>query len=61
MALVLNGAIGQLIEAYNGSAVMIKSQNGPNLERSENSVPVFSSCSFHKNSVIHTYQWLWQK
>ena len=44
-----------------GSAVMLTSQNGPNLERSEDTAPMFSSCSFHKNSVIHTYQRLWQK
>ena len=44
-----------------GSAMMITSQNGPNLERSKDTVPMFSSCSFHKNSVIHTYQWLWKK
>ena len=44
-----------------GSAVMLTSQNGPNLERSEDTVPMFSSCSFHKNSVIRTYQWLWKK
>ena len=31
-----------------GSAVMIKYQNGPNLKRSENTAPVFSSCSFCK-------------
>ena len=40
---------------------MITSQNGPNLERSEDAVPMVSSCSFHKNSAIHTYQWLWKK
>ena len=44
-----------------GSAMMIKSRNGPNLEHSENTAPRFSSCSFHKNSVIQTYQRLWQK
>ena len=37
-----------------GSAVMITSQNGPNLERSENTVPMFSSVPFTK-TLLYTH------